>query len=406
MPTAQFEDLLVEMLAHPPNPNEPLPLANRKETIFGSAITFLIISWLAVALRLYTRLWIVRDPGLDDLFVTLSAICNTVATSFVLISVKYGLGRHFLYLPVPSMTKYFLFFYVENATYVTQTALIKISLLFQYLRIFKGGFMKWMSIAEIAIIGIWGFTFGFMAWFPCFPVKGFWNRITTHPTCYGFGFHDAESFVVTFEVHTAMNMVFDLAVFLTPMVLFKRKELKRKNFLALTGVFTIGAIVVFTSIWRMISIVETRAATDPYIDFTWWSAKAVILSCLEINLAIICASMPIFWPVFEKSLAHIFVTREVHIMEHQRLDDRGAEYELERFNSYTGSKLERGESIKSSSGASETLKRERTTDDPDPFAHYKDRFVIELVDPLAGGNTKSPGVETKIKGPPRSKWKI
>lgn len=54
----------------------------------------------------------------------------------------------------------------------------------------------------------------------------------------------------------------------------------------------------------------------------------IILSCLEIDLAIICASMPIFWPIVERSLAAILVSYEVQVVE-ERVDDYGLTYELE-----------------------------------------------------------------------------
>lgn len=45
-----------------------------------------------------------------------------------------------------------------------------------------------------------------------------------------------------FQVHSATNMVFDLAVFAIPLVLFRAPNLKGKNFLALAGIFSIGAV--------------------------------------------------------------------------------------------------------------------------------------------------------------------
>jgi hypothetical protein len=53
------------------NLDDPEPLANRKETILGWVITFLIVSWVCVSFRLYVRLKIVRAPGWDDFFVGL-----------------------------------------------------------------------------------------------------------------------------------------------------------------------------------------------------------------------------------------------------------------------------------------------------------------------------------------------
>lgn len=74
----------------PINLDEPVPAANRKETMFGLIISFLVrsiapsfrlangplpchqfLSWVCCSLRLYTRLVIVRAAWWDDLFVAL-----------------------------------------------------------------------------------------------------------------------------------------------------------------------------------------------------------------------------------------------------------------------------------------------------------------------------------------------
>lgn len=86
------------------------------------AYTYKVITWIAVALRLWVRFRVMREPGWDDALVILALALNTAATIFVLIcecahklnlhsltdisAINYGLGQHFLYLGVPKMTTY------------------------------------------------------------------------------------------------------------------------------------------------------------------------------------------------------------------------------------------------------------------------------------------------------------
>jgi hypothetical protein len=79
--------------------------------------------------------------------------------------------------------------------------------------------------------------------------------------------------------------------------------------------------VVLMSILRLWTAVKHNPKDVKNVDFTWWYPLALIFSCLEVDFAIICASMPIFWPVFVASLPQIFVTKEVIVTHHQRLDD-------------------------------------------------------------------------------------
>lgn len=79
------------------------------------------------------------------------------------------------------------------------------------------------------------------------------------------------------------------------------------------------ASVNMLSIWRLQSIVETRATTLPTFDPTWYGATPIVLSMLEVGLANICASLPVFWPVLKKQLGpYIMVTHEVKITRESR----------------------------------------------------------------------------------------
>jgi hypothetical protein len=53
-------------------------------------------------------------------------------------------------------------------------------------------------------------------------------------------------------------------------------------------------------------------------DFTWWMPEVLIFSCLEIDFAIMCASMPIFWPSVLAAWTDIFITQEVTVVHDRR----------------------------------------------------------------------------------------
>lgn len=74
------------------------------------------------------------------------------------------------------------------------------------------------------------------------------------------------------------------------------------------------------SIWRLQTIIQTKATTYPVADPTWYGPKSIVLATIEVNLASICASIPVFWPILSQSLNKIFVTQEVHVVhQHRRL---------------------------------------------------------------------------------------
>lgn len=65
-------------------------------------------------------------------------------------------------------------------------------------------------------------------------------------------------------------------------------------------------------------MVNNRAATFPTLDPSWYGSVPAVLSVLEVNLATICASLPVFWPVIKENLGRILVTREVDVTRETR----------------------------------------------------------------------------------------
>jgi hypothetical protein len=71
-------------------------------------------------------------------------------------------------------------------------------------------------------------------------------------------------------------------------------------------------------------------------DFTWWLPEVLIFSCLEVDFAIMCASMPIFWPSVMAAWTEIFVTQEVTVVHDRRsryIDVDELDLQLDRIDS-------------------------------------------------------------------------
>lgn len=210
--------------------------------------------------------------------------------------------------------------YVTNAAYHTTTALIKMSLLLQYLRLFRQGTLRYVCMILLVVVTIWGIAFSFLGWFPCIPVSGFWHR-TASSKCYGFGYRTIEETRMTLFLFAGTNMFFDLVIFLIPLTEYSRPGLRRKQVLAMTGLFAIGSIVVLMAILRLWSVFKHSQGTIKSYDYSFWYSEVLIISCLEVDFAIMCASMPIFWPTVVTNFNAIFVTKEVHITHQDRIQD-------------------------------------------------------------------------------------
>ena len=120
-------------------------------------------------------------------------------------------------------------------------------------------------------------------------------------------------------------------------------------------------------LWRLVTIIKHQAGWEPHLDFTYYASISIILAVLEVNVAILAANMPIFWPVIEAGLVSILVVREIYVT---------SEY-IDEINmgGYRRSSLQ-------SSGCSEAeLNRKRSVSPLD----YKDPCVIEDAGDLMPG---------------------
>ncbi|KAM7198925.1 hypothetical protein V8F20_005992 [Naviculisporaceae sp. PSN 640] len=293
-----------------------------------------IVSWLCVGFRLYARFKIIKAPGLDDLFVVFSLITMTIGKICICLATNTGMGQHIVLLSLDQIASYQKTFYVANATYSMSTALIKISLLLQYTRLYhrSSGHHK---ICQFLILftALWGIAYSIMAWVPCVPVSNYWEVIyrvgqtdtEAEPAkCYAYGSQLVSVFKATYESHAAVNMALDLVVMGLPIPLYWQVGTPLKTRMALVGILIMGAFVNVFAMWRFITMVQHKSCTEPTFDPTWYGSVSIVMAALETSAACICASIPIFWSTMIDSasdfLGHIFVTKEVKVTSSTRFE--------------------------------------------------------------------------------------
>ncbi|KZL69997.1 integral membrane protein, partial [Colletotrichum incanum] len=346
---------IVDLLGKADNLSDAEPALNKQPAVLGMVISFLIFAWICGVYRLYVRYFVIRCPGWDDYFVMLSLLTSlllSAATCAGMLSAlrssttdadpfdkatEYGLGKHFILLGIDGMRDFIKAFYVCNGAYPMATALIKLALLFQYLRMFERRTKsRFITIFFITFTAIWGLVYSFLAWVPCVPVWAFWDFFSLTEARWAFGSHDPVVFARSFESHVGINVALDLIVFAIPIPLFLKAGLLKKSRMSLLGLFAMGVLVNVLGIFRLVGITQSRAGTYPTLDPSWYGCTPIVLAAVEINLATICASLPVFWPTLQKNIGQIFITKEVEITSEIRrfstLQDEEATAELRDFS--------------------------------------------------------------------------
>ncbi|KAK0610714.1 hypothetical protein B0T17DRAFT_658465 [Bombardia bombarda] len=290
------------------------PFINRADTIYGVCYSALITVWICVCLRLYTRFHVIRSPGWDDFFLILSLGFTSVCLIGVCTSVKSGLGRSGHRFVADEMVDFMHSVYVYGAAYHTSTGLVKISLLLQYLRICQPATVLHTACRiSLGLVALWSLAYSVMAWFPCMPVPVYWTAyyygaagmlyLDSH--CYGIALDRGVLRACAF-----INMAFDVLVMALPLMMWKQTWMEKRTKRGLAGIVVMWICVNTCAIWRLCAVWSLFDSLDLL-------PAAAIAGGLEVTLACICASIPVFWgPMAEKTSAmlnQIFVTKEVTI---------------------------------------------------------------------------------------------
>jgi hypothetical protein len=282
----------------------------------------------------------------------------SIGTVAFCVATGFGMGEHIYLLDMKNIPNILRCHYLVAASYNCSTALIKISLLLQYLRIFERGTWTYRLTQLLLItIAAWGCVFAFLAWFPCLPdPSSFWRM--TQEGCYAAGSPDTNVVISWVLAHAGSNLGFDILVLMLAFRLAYRLAVSEGiqtpkaglMFLLSMGILSVShappllrlfksSTVKLTSIlrscvfaiWRLAGMITSRAGMDS--DLTWNLPGPTLLSFSEIYIAALTASIPFFWPIITKQFTKIFIQYEFDVTTEPR-------YRLHDFDPNTGRKTQ------------------------------------------------------------------
>ncbi|KAF5699764.1 integral membrane protein PTH11 [Fusarium mundagurra] len=262
-----------------------VPVRNKTPTFINVTIVLGVLSGVATALRLWSKFFYTKtELGLDDLFIVLTLFIGMPSTAMNIHGTAgHGEGRDIWTLEFDDITKFGFYFWLLEVFYFAQVSLLKTSLLFFYLRIFPGNAQKllWGTIVFNSVFGV---LFMFLAAFQCTPVSYFWLNwdgehkgtcISMNSTAIGWA-------------NASISVAVDVWMLAVPMWYLRKLKLHWKKKIGVAAMFIVGTFVTVVSIIRLQFLVDLGSSHNPTYDQTDIS----IWSTVEINVGIICASMP------------------------------------------------------------------------------------------------------------------
>jgi hypothetical protein len=146
-------------------------LYNNLSTVLGAVTAGIVVLRLASKFVTGSTFW------LDDYFigiVLVGGIPSTVLSVHGLTS--NGLGKDIWTVTFQQITDFGLTFYVMEVLYFGEVVLLKLSLLFFYLRVFPGTRLRQLLWGTVIFDIIYGIVFIFAGTFQCWPVSYYWKK--------------------------------------------------------------------------------------------------------------------------------------------------------------------------------------------------------------------------------------
>jgi hypothetical protein len=143
------------------------------------SITLMSVAFVVVLIRLASKKLTSSELGLDD-WAILSAIVVGIPSAVLNVVglTANGLGRDIWTLTPEMITQFAMSFYIVSILYFAEVFILKLSLLFFYIRIFPGKGIRRLLWITVGFNVMFGIAFVLVAIFQCTPVTYNWTNWT------------------------------------------------------------------------------------------------------------------------------------------------------------------------------------------------------------------------------------
>ncbi|KDN66580.1 hypothetical protein CSUB01_10139 [Colletotrichum sublineola] len=267
------------------------------ETRFAEILAILVVgavlSTLAVALRAFTRLKMLRTFGLDDVIMVVAQILALGTAVAIGLESKWGLGKHSWVQPKEDYVPYMKSFYVSIILYNIATTVVKLSILLQYRRIFANELMQKLTTWGLVFMTAWTVMLCFLLPMMCLPVAAFWDS-TVDGRCI--------NLLASWYTMAGVNIVADFFIFSLPIPVINSLQIPRRQKRMLIFVFGLGFGTCIISAFRIKTLRVAAQTQDPF----WDNVDAATWSFLEVTIGILAACLPTLRPIFVAIFPRLF----------------------------------------------------------------------------------------------------
>ncbi|KAF1830883.1 hypothetical protein BDW02DRAFT_633260 [Decorospora gaudefroyi] len=261
-----------------------------RDTCIGVSVGLTILSAIIVALRLYTRIFIVQNTGKDDIAMVVALLLTIAYLIVIFVCRNNGMGLSGTVLTLDQMTTQIkATLAIEILYYVLITA-IKVSIMFFYLRIAVIKRFEQLCNGTIYFLAIWCVVCIIVCFAQCIPLHKMWDLTgQVQGTCI--------NTTAFFYTTSSIAIILDVWILALPVPTLLKVQRPRREKFGLVAIFGLGIFSCIASIVRLHSIRIYTESKDPFFD----AIPINLWSMVEVNLGILCASIPATKALFSKA---------------------------------------------------------------------------------------------------------
>ncbi|KAF5505162.1 hypothetical protein CGCS363_v004930 [Colletotrichum siamense] len=256
--------------------------------LVATAVTFLILSWFSVVLRVYVRAFMTKGFQADDWLMLVAQAIFTLSCAFILVGVRDGLGHHNVALQQKEEISALMYQALATATYVLNMLFIKLSIGFFLLRLSTSKVYNWIIYVSLAIITVWSTVIFFWNIFQCSPVEAQWDYTILNSQCVSPNAVVAAAYSIS-----VMTILSDWLYALIPIPLIWNVKMSKQ---AKATVIVILGLGIFASIATLIRL-KFLADLSDLSDILFMGTDAMVWTLVEPGVAIVASSLVTIRPL-------------------------------------------------------------------------------------------------------------
>lgn len=253
--------------------NCKVPVRDRGPSYVILSYVMVVLAGVFVVARVAFKLFDGLELGLDDwsMIATL-AISTTNTVIIVTGAIKNGLGKDIWTLRPEEITKMLQSFYIMASLYFSELMLLKLSLIFFYIRVFPSQGAQRLLWGTVVFTILWGVLYVFIAIFQCRPINYFWTKWD--------GLHKGHCMDINAitSSNAAISIVLDFWSLGIPLWQLWGLKMHWKKKMGVALMFCVGTFITVVSILRLQALVHFAASSNvswEFFDVSMWSTIEV-----------------------------------------------------------------------------------------------------------------------------------